>query len=103
MNCLNCNTYHIPNEANYCPQCGAPLRCELYICAPYPANIKKGERTRLYYDGVGIVSVEISGVKKFQNKIKAIYLTPESTKSYLVLFRFANGTRENKIITITVE
>ena len=76
MDCPNqkCNTKNLPDDARFCPNCGTAILCELHMCIPYPATIKKGDTSELYFSGIGIESIEVAGVGKYYGKINDAFI-----------------------------
>lgn len=91
ITCLKCKTAGLPDEAQFCPICGASIcpqepvkRMTISECRLVPNVIKKGEKCRLFWKGENVKYIEIDNQRYGAND--DIMLTPTQSHTYRISF-----------------
>lgn len=94
ITCLKCKTAGLPDEAQFCPNCGAPLtpaestkRMTISECRLVPNTIKNGERCKLVWKGENVEFIEVNLIRYKANE--EIVFTP--SQSYTCNVSFHGG------------
>lgn len=87
----NCKTTGIPDDAKFCPHCGALLqkvepikKMTISECRLVPNIVKKGEQCRLVWKGENVKYIEID--YQHYDPTNDIILTPSQSHTYRVSF-----------------
>ncbi len=104
MNCPNpnCNTKNLPNEARFCPNCGAEILPPIMVvksCKVTPKSVKLGDECKIQWQGDFVQHVVIEGVKYTQ---KSISLQPKHSQTLAVTFVGLDGSTLTKEVNISV-
>lgn len=106
--CPKCKTTGLPEEAKFCPNCGASLtpaestkRMTISECRLVPNTIKNGEQCKLVWKGENVDSITIEG--RIYKPNDDIVLSPIQSYVYNVSFKGKDGKQIVNQVSVTVQ
>lgn len=106
--CPKCKTAGLPDEAKFCPNCGASLtpvesakRMTISECRLVPNTIKNGDRCKLVWKGDNVDSITIEG--RIYKPNDDIVLSPIQSYVYNVSFKGKDGKQIVDQVSVTIQ